>query len=109
MDVGAAEGVDGLLGVADDREHVAPALGGLVLGAAEDPEEDLQLHGVRVLELVDEGGLEGLAQAGGEAGADVFVPQCVSQAHQQVAEALDVAAGFALGHLAAHEVYEVQL
>ena len=46
--VGAPERIDGLLGVADDGQHVAAR------AVEEDPPEDRPLHLVGVLELVDE-------------------------------------------------------
>ena len=55
MDVGAAEGVDRLLGVADEHE------GGAV--AAEGGPHDVPLDRVGVLELVDERDLVAAAQA----------------------------------------------
>ncbi len=49
MDVGAPEGVDGLLGIADDEERI------LAIGVEKHFAEDPPLGGVGVLELVDEG------------------------------------------------------
>ncbi|MGC4116271.1 MAG: hypothetical protein QM765_17180 [Myxococcales bacterium] len=56
LHVGAAEAVDGLLGVADEVERVT------VLPLEEDLAEDVPLHLVGVLELVDERDLVALAQ-----------------------------------------------
>ncbi len=72
-DVAAAEGVDGLLGVADEHHGRRPG---------ERPVEDLPLHRVGVLELVDQHDLPAVPHPG--AGRGVLVGQRVGELHQQV-------------------------
>ncbi len=76
VDVGAAEGVDGLLGVADEHE------GGVAV--AEDPAHDLPLDRVGVLELVDQGDLVALAQPVAGGGAPFVVGQGVAQPGEEI-------------------------
>ena len=76
MDVGAPEGVDGLLGVRDQYE------GRLVSRQSEELGEDRPLHRVGVLELVDEGDLEAPPQGLG----CPFALEGVAQLSQKVVE-----------------------
>ena len=86
-DVGSPEPVDRLLGVAHDREcaragvKVEQSLTGLV--AARHEQRDLGLHGVGVLELVDEDDLEPLAEVLARLSA---VAEQVARPVQQVIE-----------------------
>ncbi len=87
-DVGAAEAVDRLFGVADDEQaafwdfDVAPVLG-FCFGATRDPDGELDLDRVGVLELVQQEPLEALVQRC----ADSRVPaQEVAGENQQVVE-----------------------
>ena len=92
MDVGPAEGVDGLLRVADqDERRRLPA---------ERPLHDLPLDGVGVLELVDEDDAMALAQAGARRGSGGGVAQRVPQPRQEVVVGQDLAPPLALVDLA---------
>lgn len=67
VNVGTAEGVDGLLGIADQHERggrdAVPLSGiGLPNALPEDVVEDRPLNGIGVLELVDEGDLVALPE-----------------------------------------------
>ena len=97
-DVAPAEGVDGLLGVTDqDQRRVA----------GEGAVEDVPLHRVGVLELVDQDHLPALAHP--LACRCVLVLECVGEPAEQVVVRQDAAAVLAPLHLVAHRLGEVDL
>ncbi len=94
-DVAAAEGVDGLLGVADEHHRGDPAEGAV---------EDLPLHGVGVLELVDEHDRPALAHP--HPGGRVLVLERVGELAQQVVVRQDPEPALARLELGAHGLGE---
>ena len=94
-DVAAAEGVDRLLGVADQDQR-----GDAVEGAL----EDLPLHGVGVLELVDQRDLPPLAHPG--AGRGVVVGERVGELAEEVVVGEDAQAPLAPVDLVQHAARE---
>ncbi len=92
VDVRASEPVDGLLGVAHQHQGRA----GPVL--AEQPREDAPLHGIGVLELVDQGHLEAASQ-GIDHRRRTGALQGGPQLGQQVVEAHGAVAATTFGHL----------
>ncbi len=67
MDVGTAESVNRLLRIADEDQRLALGIEGTA--------HDVPLHGVGVLELVDENDIEALPQAGPRHGATHGIAQ----------------------------------
>ncbi len=94
VDVGAPEGVDGLLGVADEDE------GGVA--AAEAEAEDVPLDRVGVLELVDQHHPVAAPQPGPHPGAVDGIVERVLQADEQVVVGEDAGVALAPFHLLAH-------
>ena len=94
VDVGAPEGVDGLLGIADEDE------GGVAATEAE--LEDVPLDGVGVLELVDQRHRVAVPQLGLNAGAVHRVLQGVAQSDQEVVVGEDTGEALAPLHLLPH-------
>ena len=81
LDVAPAEGVDGLLGVADEKD------GDARIPVKEGAAEDFVLDRIGVLELVDEHGAVLLAQRGDQGrGGGAVRPQRLAQAKEHVAE-----------------------
>ena len=96
--VGAAEGVDRLLRIADEDERLAVG----IEGAA----HDVPLHGVGVLELVDQDDIEALTQAGTRQGASRRITEGVAQPEEDVVVGEDVQGPLARLHLLAHALGE---
>ncbi len=90
MHVRTAEGVDRLLRVADEHQ-------GRVVGAVEEGAEDVPLHRIGVLELVDEGDPEPAAQRLDRGGAAAAVER-PSQLDEDVVEAQRARAASARPH-----------
>ena len=90
--VRSAEGVDGLLGVADQHQRgcVVDSVGAhrSVSTRSEERAEDLPLDRIGVLELVDEHGTEATAQDGPGGRTRLFGCQGVAQSNEEVVEAL---------------------
>ncbi len=93
--VGSAEGVDRLLGVADQHE-------GRVAGLAEGAVHDVPLHRVGVLELVDQDDVVALPQTGAGHRAAHVVEQGAAQPEQDVVVRHDLERLLATLHLLAH-------
>ncbi len=91
LDVGATKRVDGLLGVSDEHQRgVATAEGGL---------HDLPLHGVGVLEFVDQHDVVALAQAGTCVWSAYRVTERVAQTEEDIVVRHDLERSLAPVHL----------
>ena len=101
-DVGAAEGVDRLLGVADEGQRRGPLRGLLV----ERRPQDVPLDGVGVLELVDQHHREPRPQPRAGGGAELRMAQRAVQAQQHVVEREQPAPALAPLDLGAHGLGE---
>ena len=84
VDVPAAEGVDGLLGIAHEEEDGL----GVGRGVQKDAAEDVVLDGVGILKLVDQCRLELRAQGGGQGWPQSGVAKCLAYALEQIVEGL---------------------
>ena len=94
VDVGAPEGVDGLLGVADEHEGGA--------AAAEAEAEDVPLDGIGVLELVDQRHPVAALQPGPDPRAVHRVVEGGPQADEEIVVGQDAGQAFAPLHLLPH-------
>ena len=98
VNVGAAEGVDRLLRITDQDERLAVGIEGAM--------HDVPLHGVGVLELVDQDDIEALTQAGTRQGASRRITEGVTQTKEDVVVGEDVQSALARLHLPAHALGE---
>ncbi len=97
LHVGATEGVDRLLGIADQHQRRR---------VVEREPQHLPLHRVGVLELVDQHGAVAAAQACGGSGSGDRIGQRVAQPREQVLEADDAPGALATVDLGTHRVGE---
>ena len=99
-DVRAAEAVDGLLGIADEKQ---PAI-----VSREDAAKDFPLDRIGILKLINQRRLEFLPQGRGERRAAVGIGQGIAQAREQVVEGLGFRAVLARWKFGARKADEIK-
>ena len=99
IEIGTAEAVDRLFRITHQVHRLATA--------TIEPAEDVVLHRIGVLELVDQGGPVAIAQRGGQPLAAGLL-QCPLQIEQQIVVALQAALALAPGQLLPQEADQLQ-